>query len=337
VRTQLFGSTDHAAGLAGLRDRAVNFPEEELREPGWHHDSVRHTLEPEAAGPPEPDGSWMTACRLVRDYEFPDPRIIRAVYARDVPLRGRDMLLEGRFAVVRFLFGVRVTHVVDEVRRDGTERAWGWSYDTLEGHLERGRMTYEVVKHLPSGQVYFDLIGQSQRAPRLGPVLRAGWGVFGRQMQRRDGEVLLVPSEVRPHPLELLAPRPVADRDSGSGRQSWPAHGQGSPAAVDRWAPVAAGDVTVWAVDAFGVVTHVAGGVDEDQDRCVTVVGAGVGVGSRGRARRGASRRGAELLAIVLGAHGALTHPPRPGAPAVPCTVTRRSRAPDGCRSGRGC
>jgi uncharacterized protein (UPF0548 family) len=167
---------------------------------------------------------------LVRDYEFAAPEVIRAVYRASAPLLGRDMLLEGRFLGLRFLMGVRVTEVVDTVRSSGDQRVWGWAYDTLQGHLERGRMTYEVVKHRPTGQVEFVLRGRSQRAD-LGPLLRVGWSVFGRRTQlrfyrrcgeqlahlvgqaadggpapqpRRDGDVVLAPSGVRPHPLEFL-------------------------------------------------------------------------------------------------------------------------------------
>jgi hypothetical protein len=123
-----------------------------------------------------------------------------------------------------------VTEVVDTDRADGDERVWGWAYDTLQGHLERGRMIYEVVKHRPSGRVEFVLRGRSQRAD-LGPVLRLGWSVFGRRTQlrfyrrcgeqmarlvsaatagspapepRADGDLVLAPSGVRPHPLEFL-------------------------------------------------------------------------------------------------------------------------------------
>lgn len=231
MRTRLIGDVDHVAVLDALADRRVNFREDELGGPGWHHDVVRHALTGERPGDPEPGGSFEQACRLVREYEFAAPEIIRAVYRRSAPLLGRDMMLEGRFFGVRFIMGTRVTRVLDTARHDGTERVWGWAYDTLEGHLERGRMTYEVVKHLPSGRVEFVITGTSQRAPTLGPVLRAGWAVFGRAMQLRfyrrcgeqlaglvadavegrhppeprgEGDLVVAPSGVTPHPLEFL-------------------------------------------------------------------------------------------------------------------------------------
>jgi len=51
----------------------------------------------------------------LRDYEFADPRIVRAVYHAGDPLEGRDMLLEVRFWGLRFRFGVRVSGIIDEL------------------------------------------------------------------------------------------------------------------------------------------------------------------------------------------------------------------------------
>lgn len=62
---------------------------------------------------------------------------------------------------------------------------WGWAYQTLKHHLERGKVTYEVAKHLDSGQVEFVASCQSQRSPAVGPILRLGWLLFGRRAQLR--------------------------------------------------------------------------------------------------------------------------------------------------------
>ena len=99
-----------------------------------------------------PDGSFEVAKELMRDYEFADPAIVRAIYADDSPFETRDMLLEGRFYGLRFHFGVRVGGLVDdELTVDGRPaRRWGWNYRTLQGHLEAGQMDYEVRKWLDS-------------------------------------------------------------------------------------------------------------------------------------------------------------------------------------------
>lgn len=229
-------NADRRRLLRNLRHRSVNFTEGALHSPGvgWNFDVHRRFLAYEEPGPPEPGGAWDAACALLRDYEFTDPDRVRAVYDARDGLLGRNMLLEGRFCGLRFDMGVRVTVVVDETRADH-RRAWGWGYETLEGHLERGRMTYEVVKDMGSGAVEFVVTGFSQRAPTLGPLLRLGWRLFGRATQLafyrqcgtrmyelvqaelaeersaapapRDDAVVLAPADAQPGRLERLALR----------------------------------------------------------------------------------------------------------------------------------
>ncbi|GGO46120.1 hypothetical protein GCM10012287_15680 [Streptomyces daqingensis] len=176
--------------LRALASLDVNYPGPAPRpgaEGGWHIDTLVQPLPPESAGDPVPGGSWETARRLVRDYQFAEPRILRSVYDSTTPLLGRDMLLEGRFYGLRFDMGVRVTSVTDEVHGSGehARRVWGWSYQTLQGHLEQGELTYEVVKHLHTGAVDFVITGYSRRAPIRRPLIRIGFMLFGRLTQRR--------------------------------------------------------------------------------------------------------------------------------------------------------
>jgi uncharacterized protein (UPF0548 family) len=179
---RLLDRIDPAPVLAEQRQRRVNFDPAEV-DASWHHDESRARLGTEAPGPPEPNGVWETACRLVAAYEMADPSLIRAVYDPSAPLHGRDMVLEGRFLVLRFYMGVRITDVIEK-RRDGS-CTWGWAYETLEGHLERGRMSYEVVKDEGSGEVELVINAYSEGAPTLGPVVGLGWKLFGRRMQLR--------------------------------------------------------------------------------------------------------------------------------------------------------
>ncbi|HEY2220914.1 DUF1990 family protein [Actinomycetospora sp.] len=180
--------SDPAAGLAEIAGLALNYDPETSGGRGWHHDRLRHTLAVEDPGDPEPGGPWEIACGLVRDYEFSDRHIMSAIFHSRAPLVGRDMLLEGRFLVLRLPMGVRVDAEIDETREraDGArERVWGWSYRTLEHHLERGRLVYEVVKNTTTGRVEFVITGVSSRAAITNPVLAVGFSVFGRVTQRR--------------------------------------------------------------------------------------------------------------------------------------------------------
>jgi len=112
---------------------------------------------------------------------------VRAVYHPGDPLEGRDMLLQVRFWGLRFRFGVRVSGVIDEVLQvHGRDvQIWGWSYATLQGHLETGQMDYEVWKWLDSGAVEFRIHVVS-RSSRIGnPLIRLGFRLFGRREQIR--------------------------------------------------------------------------------------------------------------------------------------------------------
>jgi uncharacterized protein (UPF0548 family) len=177
--------------LDALRDRPLNFDlarrEEFTAANGWHIDEWRQPLPPEPPGPPLADGSWAACKEVLASYSFADPRIVRAVYRPDTPLEGREMLLEGRFYGLRFLMGLRVGAVTDTTKVvDGREvRVWGWNYRTLQGRLEMGQMDYEVWKWIGSGAVELRIDAFSKPAEIPNPIVRLGFRLFGRTMQRR--------------------------------------------------------------------------------------------------------------------------------------------------------
>lgn len=221
--------------LRGLRGVGVNYPQappDSAPVTGWHFDSFVKRLPAEPTGAPTPGGSWETACRLVRDYQFADPRILRGLYDVHEALPGRNMLLEGRFYGLRFDMGVRITSLTDGTRGSGenARRVWGWGYQTLHGHLEEGELTYEVVKHLATGDVDFVITGHSRRAPIRNPLVRLGFLLFGRLTQRRfyrrSARRLrrLLMEELRGGPPSVPEPHPAADgvviAPSGRGRRA---------------------------------------------------------------------------------------------------------------------
>lgn len=182
-RRPRLGWVPPAEALAALRRRPVNYELAEVRRPEWNFDEHRHTIGWEPPGPATDRGTWAVARDLVRDYEFTPPGLVRAVYDPRTPLLGRELLLEGRFSALRFQMGVRITSLI--LSGDQEHDVFGWSYRTLDGHLERGEVVYQVVKHRSSGRVEFTATSHSQVDPRLGPVLRLGWFVFGRRTQLR--------------------------------------------------------------------------------------------------------------------------------------------------------
>jgi uncharacterized protein (UPF0548 family) len=191
VRERRLYRADAASALQALSRLDVSYrpPAEPVPSwnAGWSLDELRCTVAREVPGAPVPGGAYEIACRLLRDYQLAEPRILRALYRRDDPLPGRTMLLEGRFLGLRFDMGVRVTAVVDRAYGAGAaaRQTWGWTYQTLPGHLEEGELTFLVVKHLHTGEVEFRTSGRSRRAGIVNPLVRMGFLMFGRATQHR--------------------------------------------------------------------------------------------------------------------------------------------------------
>jgi uncharacterized protein (UPF0548 family) len=179
-------SGDLAAVVGELSLRSLNYAEEQAPPhvvAGWHQDDVRIVLGREEPGKIAEGGLASAAADFVNSYEFADPAILRAVYRYPGDLVGRNMLLVGRFAILRFAMGVRITEAHDEVA-DGEHRI-GWTYQTLDGHLEQGKLTYEIAKDVASGTVEFRILAYSRRAPIRNPIVALGFRLFGRRTQRR--------------------------------------------------------------------------------------------------------------------------------------------------------
>src|SRR3954467_3147173 len=144
---RLLGYPGEPRTVEDLRGRGYNFDPRRLRElivaEGWHHDDRRQPLPTEPPGDPVPGGRFERAQALMRDYAFAEGSAVRAIFAQDAPLEGRDMLLVARFLGLDFRLGGRVFDVGDERRTEKGRPVLvrGWSYRTLQGHLERGQMT----------------------------------------------------------------------------------------------------------------------------------------------------------------------------------------------------
>jgi uncharacterized protein (UPF0548 family) len=187
----LIGRVDIPSALAALETKRVNFglgrPEDWAPERGWRIDDFTQPLPSEPPGQPAENGSWQIARRLARNYDFAEPSIVTAYFDPEHPLERRNMLLELRFYGLRLWVGVRVGDVYDEVRRiDGrSAHVWGWSYRTLEGHVEEGQMDWQVWKWLDDGTVEFRIHAVSRAAKRGNLLVRAGFRLVGRREQLR--------------------------------------------------------------------------------------------------------------------------------------------------------
>ncbi len=179
---------------------------------GWHRDRVTVELGYEAPGEPEKGGLAETAGDLVNSYQFSDPRILRAAYKHPGDLVGRNMLLEGRFLFLRFLLGVRIVAAHDELvdGPNGPERLIGWSYATLDGHLEQGKLRYEIAKEIDTGRVEFRIIAYSRWAPIANRLVWAGFNLFGRRTQLTWYHHAMTRLQ---HLLDDPPPKPTPDGD----------------------------------------------------------------------------------------------------------------------------
>jgi uncharacterized protein (UPF0548 family) len=218
---RLAATTRAQRALAELAGRPLNFDPGELAtagpQTGWHVDDYRRTLAVEPPGDPVDAGSFEIARALMTDYAFADPAIVRAVFDPASGLANRNMLLQVHFGPLRFLLGCRVGAITDETRTvDGRPvRIWGWSYGTLAGHFERGRMDFTVWKWLDGGTVEFRIHVVSRRARAGNPLVRLGLRLVGRRQQvrfarracERMGELVA---------RELAAPRSAPAHERGA-------------------------------------------------------------------------------------------------------------------------
>ena len=173
----------------GLMEPTIDLTKREsyVAEAGWHLDAREAALPAEPPGPPQSDGSFAMACEIVQAYTFPPSNLIRGRFDPAAPLENRAMLLTARYLWMTFELPVRVSRVIDAARDGdrGPERVWGYSYQTLAGHLERGEITFEIVKHLASGGVTFRIHSFSQTGHIGNLIHRIGFRLVGRRLQRR--------------------------------------------------------------------------------------------------------------------------------------------------------
>jgi uncharacterized membrane protein/uncharacterized protein (UPF0548 family) len=143
---------DRLVALADLHHTVPPAPLEQLDvDQGWRVEHSEAVVGREHSGPPAPDGLFERAKQALDTYAFSDPTIVEAHFDPAQPLLGRRMLLELKVLGLRYLCGVRVVDVKDE--DDDHRSVFGFRYDTLAGHLERGGEWFEVTKEHATGEI----------------------------------------------------------------------------------------------------------------------------------------------------------------------------------------
>jgi uncharacterized protein (UPF0548 family) len=189
--------------ITSLQDRAVNFeapPDEMVETTGWTVDGGEGVLGKEPPGPPIEDGLFLRAKQGLINYDFSDPRIVEGHFDPKDAFVGRNVLLELKVLGLHYLCGCRVHSVRDVTADDRT--IFGFRYDTLDGHIEKGYEWFLLTKDHATGEVFFKIEAHWQLGSfpnwwsKLGFVLIGQW--YRRRWRDNAPKRLL---EVAKHPV----------------------------------------------------------------------------------------------------------------------------------------
>lgn len=180
-----WGAEELTARLLALEGLERNFAPSEPKtaERGWRSHVSETTVARERPGPPEPSGPFERARSAVAGYAFSDPAIVSARFDPTAPLEGRRMLLELKALGFRFLAGTVVSAVRQETT--STETVFGYRYDTLRGHIERGWEWFVLSKVHATGEVRFRINADWQPGEFPNRWSRIGFLLVGLRYQRR--------------------------------------------------------------------------------------------------------------------------------------------------------
>lgn len=174
-----------AARLESARDLKRNFQLDEERltaENGWNRHFSEAVVAAEDPGDPEEDGPFERGWELVESYAFSDPRIVKAHFDPREPLLGRRILLELQALGLHYLNAAWVAAVHTDTSEHQT--VYGFRYDTLEGHIERGYEWFLLSKDHHTGVVRFRIQAVWSLGDFPNHWSRWGFRLVGRRYQR---------------------------------------------------------------------------------------------------------------------------------------------------------
>lgn len=172
--------------LERLEDQPVNFRASQsdmTAADGWNRYYSEAVIGREPPGPPLAEGPFRRAEVAVASYQFSDPTIVVGHFDAEQRLLGRRMLLEMKaIRVLHYLAGVVIAAVRFE-EQDG-QYVFGFRYDTLEGHIERGSEWFLLTKDVTTGEIRFRI--EASWLPGQFPNWwsRVGFKVLGPRYQR---------------------------------------------------------------------------------------------------------------------------------------------------------
>jgi len=166
-------------------DRNFDEPIEQMGlDHGWDEYFSEAIVGYEPEGPPMEDGPFERCSRAVAKYEFSDPRIVVGHFPAEDELLGRRMILELKaLRMIRYLGSVVVSAVRDE--RGAERTVFGYRYDTLEGHIERGAEWFLLSKDHETGELRFRIEAVWRPGQFPNWWSRVGFSVLGPLYQRK--------------------------------------------------------------------------------------------------------------------------------------------------------
>lgn len=144
-------------------------------ENGWHH----YHSEAVIAREPEGTAHFDRAKVALANYRFSNPRIVLAHFDPAAPLLDRMILLEIQVWGLHYLCPAVVSRT-----REEEGKAFGFRYDTLEGHMERGVEWFLLTKD-DAGDIRFRIEARWQKGEFPNWWSRIGFTVLSGYYQRR--------------------------------------------------------------------------------------------------------------------------------------------------------
>ncbi len=171
-----------AARLDAIEPLSLNFPASEALtiENGWNRVQSHATIAYEKPGPP--GEAFQRAWHAISIFEHSDPRIVIAHFRVDVPLERRRILLELHALGLRFLCPASIGAVHEE--SDGARSRRGFTMETLDGHIERGRESFLLEKDHATGELRFRIEAAWREGDFPNAWSHAGFEILGRRYQR---------------------------------------------------------------------------------------------------------------------------------------------------------
>ena len=169
--------------LAHLRASAPADFDQMPEKDGWRRYGSEAVLTHEPPGPPLLDGAFERAWAAVERYAFSDPEIVTAHFEPGSPLLGRRLLLELKVLGLRYLVGIAIGQVREDVYPRRTVR--GFRIHTLAGHIEQGAEWFLLSKDHESGEIRFEIAARWR--PGEFPTLwsRVGFAYLARRSQEQ--------------------------------------------------------------------------------------------------------------------------------------------------------